>query len=123
MFGSFKEVFHVYVTFLLVLSTKSDIVKVRKGCLEIILLYKLHHLSLETSYAIGDARGQTRELIEVVPNFKGCVGLLFIFKWHLMIHTSVVDSAEDSVLGDLIEHVGYSWQREYVNKRKTIDGL
>lgn len=113
--------FHVYVTFLLVLSTKS--VKVRKGCLEIILLYKLHHLSLETSYTIGDAKGQTRELIEVVPSFKGCIGLVFIFEWHLMIRTWVVDSAEDSVLGDLIEHVGYSWQRECVKKRKPINGL
>lgn len=114
--------FHVYVTFLSVLSTKSDIVKVRKGCLEIILLYKLHHLSLETSYTIGDARGQTRELLEVVPSFKGCIGFVFIFEWHLMIRPSVVDSAEDSVLGDLIEHVGYSWQRECVKKRKPING-
>ena len=40
-----------------------------------------------------------------------------------MIRTSVVGSAEDSVLGDLIEHVSYSWQRECVKKRKPINGL
>ena len=46
--------------FLLVLSTNSDVVKVRKGSLEIIFLYKLPHLSLKTRYTICDAKGLRR---------------------------------------------------------------
>ena len=59
-FGIFKKVFHVYAIFLLVLSTNSDVVKVRKGSLEIIFLYKLPHLSLKTRYTICDAKGLRR---------------------------------------------------------------
>ena len=52
--------FQVYTIFLLVLSTNSDVVKVKKGSLEIIFLYKLHHLSLKTKYTICDAKGLRR---------------------------------------------------------------
>ena len=70
---------------LLVLAANSDIVKVREACLKIILIYKLHHLSLKTGYAIGDPKGQAGELIEIASSFKRCVRLVFIFEWHLMI--------------------------------------
>ena len=59
-FGIFKKVFHVYAIFLLVLSTNSNVVKVRKGSLEIIFLYKRHHLSLKTRYTLCDAKGLRR---------------------------------------------------------------
>ena len=76
--------------------------KVRKGCFEIILFYKLHHLSLEASYTVCDAEGQTSKLIKVFTSFKGCVRLIFIFGRHLMICTSEINSAEDSVLAILL---------------------
>ena len=108
---------------LLVLSTNSDVGKLRKGCLKIILIYKFHHLPLETSYTIGDAKRQTGELVKVISNFKGCVRLVLIFERHLMICTAEINSAEDSVLENFINHVTYSWQRESVEERKPINGL
>ena len=106
--------FHVSVMVLLVLAANSDIVKVREARLKMILIYKLHHLSLETGYAIGDPEGQAGDLIEIASSFKGCVRLVFIFEWHLMICTLKINSAEDSVLGDLVYHVTYSWQWESI---------
>ena len=115
--------FHVNVMLLLVLSKNGDVVKVKKDCFEIILFYKLHHLSLEASYTVCDAEGQTSKLIKVVTSFKGCVRLIFIFGRHLMICTSEINSAEDFVLGNLTDHVAYSLQRESVKECKPINGL
>lgn len=99
---------------LLVLAANSNTVKVREARLKIILIYKLRHLSLETGYAIGDPEGQAGELIEIASSFKGCVRLVFVLKWHLMICTSKINSAEVSVLDDLVYHVAYFGQRESI---------
>ena len=40
-----------------------------------------------------------------------------------MICTAEINIAEDSVLGDFINHVTYSWQRESVEEHKPINGL
>ena len=99
---------------LLVLAANSNVVKVGEARLKTILIYKLHHLSLKTGYSIGDPEGQARELIEVASSFKGCVRLVFFLERHLMIRTSKINGAEDSVLGDLVDHVGYSGQWESI---------
>ena len=56
----------------LVSSTHSDVVEVRKHCLEVILLHKLHHFPLKIGYAIGDTKGETCKLVEIFPGFKDC---------------------------------------------------
>ena len=106
--------FHASIMILLVLAANSYIVKVREAGLKIILIDKLHHLSLKTGYAIGDPEGQAGELIEISSSFKRCIRLVFILEWHLMICTSKINSAEDSVLGDLVYQVAYSGQRESI---------
>lgn len=98
--------FHVSVMVLLVLATNRNVVKVMEAGIKIILIYKLHHLSLKTG--IGVPEGQASELIEIASSFKGCVRLVFIFEWHLMVCTSKINSAEDSTLGQLVDHVAYS---------------
>ena len=108
------EMFHVSIMVLLILAANGNIVKVRKARLKIILIYKLHHLSLKTGNSISDPEGQAGELIEIASSFKGCVRLIFILERHLMICTSKINSAEDSVLGDLIDHVAYPRQRESI---------
>ena len=93
---------------LLVLAANSNVVKVGEARLKAILIYKFHHLSLKTVYSIGDPEGQVGELIEIASSFKGCVRLVFFLEWHLMICTSKINGAEDSVLGDLVDRVAYS---------------
>ena len=79
---------------LLVLAANSNVVKAREARLKTILIYKLHHLSLKTDFSIGDPEGQAGELIE-------------------MICTSNING-EDSVQGDLVDHVAYSGQWESI---------
>ena len=98
---------------LLVFAANSNVVKAREARLKTILIYKLHHLSLKTDYSIGDPEGQAGELIEIASNFKGCVRLVFLLEWHLMICTSNING-EDSVQGDLVDHVAYSGRWESI---------
>ena len=101
--------FHDSIVILLVLAANSNIVKVREARFKIIFIYKLHHLSLKKAYPIGDPKGQVGELIEIALTFKCCVRLVFILEWHLMICTSKINSAEDSV-----HHIAYSGQWESI---------
>lgn len=55
--------------------TDSGVVKVRKYCLEVILFHHLPHFPLKAGYAIRNAKGETRKLVEVVSGFEGCVWL------------------------------------------------
>ena len=57
----------------LVSSADSDVVKVRKYFLEVILFHKLCHFPLKKGYAVGNTKGETCKLVEIVPGFKGYV--------------------------------------------------
>ena len=105
--GSYKEMLYVYVMPLLVLSTNGDVVKAREAHLKIIPSYKLHHLVLETSYTVGDVKGQAGETTKVVQN--------------LVICTSKINTAEASALGDL--GLNYRWKGESVTEYKPMNGL
>ena len=61
---------------LLVFPSDSDVVKVREGCIEIVLFKELHHLALKTSDPIYDTKWETCELIQIVTCFEGCVLLI-----------------------------------------------
>lgn len=60
----------------LVSSTVSDVVEVRNQYLEGLLFNKLCHFPLKTGYAVGNTKGETFKLTEIVPGFKGCVWVI-----------------------------------------------
>lgn len=82
--------FHVSVMVFLVLAANNNVVKGREARHKIILICKLHHLSLKTGNSVTDPERQTGELIEIASSFKCCVRLVFIVELHLMICTSKI---------------------------------
>ena len=68
-----EEIFQVCIMLFLVSPTDSDVVEVKKQCLEMILLHKHRHFPLKTGYAVGNTKGERCTLVAIVPGFKGCV--------------------------------------------------
>ena len=86
---------------LLIFPTDSDVIEIGKNSFEVILIYKLHHFPLKKSHTISDSKWQPSKLVEVVSDFKGCIGLILIFEQYLMVGTAQVSGAKNFVLSNV----------------------
>jgi len=124
VFSSDSEEFvEIPVMLLLSCPTHCDIIHVYKGIGQILVSDNVVHNSLEARHAIGYTEWDSFELVKPASCFKRGVRSVVLANRNLMVSAAQIDGAEDTVVGDSLDHLVYARQRIRIKVSVPIDRL